>query len=50
MPLPLLLIARGKIWHEHVVHVIWAGELLRDSATLLLSKTDLAIEIVGDYL
>jgi len=25
--LPLLLIARGKIWHEHVIHVIWAGEL-----------------------
>jgi hypothetical protein len=25
--LPLLLIACGKIWHEHVIHVIWAGEL-----------------------
>ena len=25
--LPLLLVACGKIWHEHVIHLIWAGEL-----------------------
>jgi len=27
VPSPLLLIARGKIWPEHVIHLILAGDL-----------------------
>ena len=41
-----MIIAHDKIWHEHVIHRVWAGKLFRDSAMSMLTKTDLAIKIV----